>query len=82
MQYAVMQDFPNTHPNVFYQFMDGNLCSRRKPGNFNMIASGQCIEQTTNREQKCPGGITGFSTSVGTVQWVLTNHNLKGIIKD
>ena len=40
-----------------------------------MIASDQCIEQTINREQKCRGGITGFSTSVGTVQrWVLTSH--------
>ena len=29
-----------------------------------MIASDQCIEQTFNREQKCCGGITGFSTSV------------------
>ena len=40
-----------------------------------MVPSDQCIEQTINREQKCHGGITGSSTSPGTVQrWVLTSH--------
>lgn len=33
------------------------------------------IEQTINRSQKGHGGITGYSTSAGTVQrWVLTSH--------
>ena len=40
-----------------------------------MIPSDQCIEQTINREQKGSGGITGYSTTTGTVQrWVLTSH--------
>ena len=42
-----------------------------------MVPSDQCIEQIINREQKCHGGITGYSTSPGTVQrWVLTSHTL------
>ena len=42
-----------------------------------MIPSDQSIEQTINREQKCHGGITGYSTSPGTVQrWVLTSHTV------
>ena len=66
-----MQDLPN----VYFQFMDVNFYIRRKPGKFNMIASDQCIEQTINREQKCRGGITGFTTSVCTVERrVLISH--------
>ena len=39
------------------------------------MPSDQCIEQTVYRQQKCRGGITGFSASVSTVQrWVLTSH--------
>eukprot|EP00794_Sanderia_malayensis_P021054 gene21054-23110_t len=53
----------------------GNFAVRRQPGCFNVIPSDQCIEQTINRGQKCHGGITGYSTSVGTVQrWMLTSH--------
>ena len=48
---------------------------RRKAGKFNKILSGQAIEQTINRDQKCPGGIIGFSTSKCTVQrWSLISH--------
>ena len=48
---------------------------RRKPGKFNKIPSGQAIEQTINRDQKCPGVIIGFSTLKCTVQrWSLTSH--------
>ena len=48
---------------------------KRSRGSFNKVASDQCIEQTINREQKCHGGIKGYSTSEGTVQrWVLTSH--------
>jgi len=39
------------------------------------LPSDQSIEQTINREQKCHGGIKGYSTSAGTIQrWVLTSH--------
>ena len=41
---------------------------------FNAVASDQCIEQTINREQKGRGGISGYSTTTGTLQrWVLTS---------
>jgi len=58
-------------------FRSGKFAVKRKKGRFNRIASDQVIEQTINRDQKCHGGITGYSTTAGTVQrWVLTSHTL------
>ena len=38
---------------------------------------------TINREQKCHGGIKGYSTTVGTVQrWVLTSHSVSKCISN
>ena len=60
-----------------FPFRDGNFSVKRSNGKFNKVPSDQCIEQTINREQKCHGGIKGYSTSEGTVQrWVLTSHIL------
>ena len=48
---------------------------RRSYGKFNKVSPDQVIEQTINKDQKGPGGITGFSTSEDTVQrWGLTGH--------
>ena len=72
---VTMQKLPETHPCIYAQFEAGNFSVRRQPGKFNKIPSDQAIEQTINRDQKCPGGIIGFSTSEGTVQrWLLTSH--------
>ena len=58
---------------IFYR--EGNFAVKRSSGKFNSVPTDQCIEQTINRQQKCRGGITGFSASVSTVQrWVLTSH--------
>ena len=60
-----------------FTFRNGNFSVRRTKSSFNKVASDQCIEQTVNREQKCRGGISGFSTSEGTVQRrTLTSHYL------
>ena len=60
---------------INFSLRDGNFAVKRSTGKFNRVPSDQCIEQTINREQKCHGGITGYSTSPGTVQrWVLTSH--------
>lgn len=70
-----MQKLPETHPEIHEQFELGNFSVRRQRGKFNKIPSDQAIEQTINREQKCGVGITGYSTSEGTVRrWVLTSH--------
>lgn len=70
-----MQKLLEAHPAIHKQFEDGNFAVRRQHGNINKIPSDQAIEQTINRPQKCSGGITGFSTTEGTVQrWVLTSH--------
>ena len=66
---------------AFYIFRRGNFRVKRSDGRFNEVPSDQCIEQTINRQQKCHGGIIGFSTSEGTVQrWVLTSHVVSKLI--
>lgn len=72
---AIMQNLPEMHPGIYQQFEAGHFSVRRKRGRFNKIPFDQVVEQTINREQKCAGGIIGFSTSEGTVQrWSLTSH--------
>ncbi|XP_057314196.1 uncharacterized protein LOC130655456 [Hydractinia symbiolongicarpus] len=72
-----MLRLPETHPGICEEFTNGNFAVRRSPGKFNKVPSDQCIEQTINREQKCHGGITGYSTSPGTIQrWVFTSHTI------
>ena len=72
---AIMQKLPETHAQIHQQFESGHFSVRRKCGRFNKIPSDQVIEQTINKEQKCAGGIIGFSTTEGTVQrWSLTSH--------
>ena len=56
-------------------FRKGNFVVKRQEGRFNRVASDQTIEQTINKHQKSHSGITGYSTTPGTVQrWVLTSH--------
>lgn len=70
-----MKKLPETHPCIHQQFEAGHFSVRRQQGKFNKIPSDQAIEQTINRQQKCAGGIIGFSTSEGTVQrWALISH--------
>ncbi|CAB4001853.1 Hypothetical predicted protein [Paramuricea clavata] len=70
-----MKKLPETHLHIHQQFEAGHFSVRRQQGKFNKIPSDQAIEQTINRQQKCAGGIIGFSTSEGTVQrWALTSH--------
>ena len=46
---------------LYFLNRDGNFAVKRSVGKFNRVPSDQCIEQTINRQQKCSGGITGFS---------------------
>ena len=63
------------HPAIYEQFKEGGFFVRRSYGKFNKVSPDQVIEQTINKDQKGPGGITGFSTSEDTVQrWGLTGH--------
>ncbi len=72
---VTMQKLPESHAFIHKQFEAGNFSVRRQPGKFNKIPSDQAIEQTINRDQKCPGGIIGFSTSESNNQrWSLTSH--------
>ena len=73
--FASLQNLAENHPSIYHEFQQGNFTVKRSDGNFNMLPPDQVIEQTINKEQKGPGGIIGFSTSIGCVQrWVLSSH--------
>ena len=73
--WATQQSLEERHPTIYQEFRNGNFSVKRTAGKFNMLPPDQVIEQTVNKEQKGPGGIIGFSTSLGTVQrWILTSH--------
>ena len=56
-------------------FRKKNLTVKGQEGRYSRVASDQTIEQTINKHQNFHGGITGNSTTPGTVQhWVQTNH--------
>ncbi|XP_066920335.1 uncharacterized protein [Clytia hemisphaerica] len=78
-----MVQLPTSHPNIYEEFKNGNFAVQRTCGKFNKVPSDQAIEQTINRDQKCHGGIKGYSTSPGTIQrWVLTSHIASKCIND
>ena len=71
------------HPAIYQAFAQGDFCTKRTIGNFNLLPPNQVIEQTINKEQKGPGGIIGISTSIGSVQrWVLSSHTFATLISD
>lgn len=73
--FASLQKLPDNHPSIYREFQQGNFTVKRSNGNFNMLPPNQVIEQTINKDQKGPGGIIGFSTTIGCVQrWVLSSH--------
>ena len=75
MDFLLLISFFNINQSIFLLHRNGNFAVKRTAGRFNRTASDQTIEQTINRDQKCHGGITGYSTTAGTVQrWVLTSH--------
>ena len=48
-----------------------------------MLPPDQVIEQTINRDLKCPGGIIGFTTLQGSIQrWILSSYNTSSVIAD
>ena len=48
---------------IMFTSRNCNSSVRRTKISLNKFAPDQCIEQTVNREQKCRGAISGFSTS-------------------
>ena len=75
-----MRDLPNTHPAVHQQCMDGQFTVQRSENAFAQVACDQTIEQTANRDSKTKGGMTGFTTSKGTVNRWIWSHHARGLI--
>ena len=64
-----------SHTNMLKEIQKGKFSVRSVTGKFSRLPVDQVIKQTVNRGQKGPGGITGFSTTGGTVQrWIMTSH--------
>ena len=54
-----MLKLEETAPEVYTQFLDGNLVVKRTPGLFKAVGADMCLEQIINRSQKCSSGIIG-----------------------
>ncbi len=79
--WAQMTALPNTHPEAYRHFADGEFAVQRsKNGGFSQVAVDQTIEQTLNRTMKTKGGIVGYSLKKGAVQrWLMTSHLRAGV---
>ena len=53
--WATQQDLPNTHPNIYSEFLNGRFSIKQSEGCFNKVPPDQVIEQTINKDQKRPG---------------------------
>ena len=81
--WATLKDLAETKPTIYQEFSNGNFAVKRCKGNFNMLPPDQVIEQTINKEQKGPGGITGITTSLGSIQrWIFSSHVIAAINYD
>ena len=77
-----MMNLPDTHPEAHGHLTPGEFAVQRSSGSFNQVPVDQTIEQTINRDSKCPGGIIGFSLNKATVQrWTVTAHERADITK-
>ena len=75
-----MVDLVNTHPLIHQKCMEGEFVVQRSDMTFAQIACDQTIEQTANRDSKTKGGMTGFTTSKGTVNRWIWSHHARGAI--
>ena len=75
-----MVDLVNTHPLIHQKCMEGEFAVQRSDMTFAQIACDQTIEQTANRDSKTKGGMTGFTTSKGTVNRWIWSHHARGAI--
>ena len=53
--WATQQDLPNSHPNIYSEFLNGGFSIKRSEGCLNKMPPDQVIEQTINKDQKGPG---------------------------
>ena len=78
-----MRDLLTTHPAVHQQCMEGHFTVQRRENAFAQIACDQTIEQTANRDSKTKGGMTGFTTSKGSVnRWIWSHHARASITRE
>ena len=72
-----MLQLPETHPQLYQEFLDGNhTVSRAKSeSKFNTVSTDMALEQSLNKDMKTKGGIVGFSQDYDSLEkWTLTSH--------
>ena len=72
---ADMRRLPDTSPDVYREFCDGNHPVKISKSTFNQVWGDQALVQTADRENKTKGGIIDFNQKPAALQrWFLTAH--------
>ena len=70
-----MHRLPNTAPTVHQAFMEGKFAVKKTPSHLKAVGANMALQQTINRSQKSPAGITGSSRKKKSVtKWETTYH--------
>ena len=75
-----MKKLPESHPEVYAEFLKGNFVVKTNPGRFNAVAPDMKLEQTIQRSKKSSSGIIGQTRQVDYVsEWEVVYHEVLSI---
>ena len=76
----LMRKLPESHPEIYREFMKGNFVVKTNTGMFNAVAPDMKLEQTIQRSQKSTGGIVGETRQIKYVtEWEMIYHEVTSI---
>ena len=71
----IMRRLPETHPDIYREFMQGGFVVKTNAGKFNAVAPDMKLEQTIQRSQKSTGDIVGETCQLRYVtEWEIIYH--------
>ena len=75
-----MRKLPETHPQVYEQFLLGNFVVKTNPGTFNAVSPDMKLEQTIQQSQKSSKGVIGQTRQANYVsEWEVVYHEILAI---
>ena len=75
-----MRKLPETHPQVYEQFLRGNFVVKTNPGTFNAVSPDMKLEQTIQRSQKSSKGVFSQTRQANYVsEWEVVYHEILAI---
>ena len=75
-----MRKLPETHTQVYEQFLRGNFVVKTNPGTFNAVSPDMKLEQTIQRSQKSSKGVIGQTRQANYVsEWEVVYHEILAI---